>query len=85
MSRSYKKTPYSGDKNDKAYKKLSNRKIRKNKDIPDGKEYKKIISPWLIKDYYDIMSLKEWLDWRGKDYSSEEEAIIEYNRYYRRK
>ena len=86
MSRSYKKTPYSGDKKEHFYKNLANRKIRRSKeDQSDGKGYRKRFCRYIICDYWDIMTEKEWLEWRGKDYDSEEEAIKDYNRYYKRK
>lgn len=85
MSRSYKKTPYWGDKNDMAYKKIINKKLRKTKNIADGKEFKKYTCSWFIKDYYTIMTLKEWLERYGDDYASEDDAIKEYNKFYKRK
>lgn len=54
MSRSYKKYPYYGPK-DQDYKKISNRKIRRmgkrGEDLPDGNAYRKVIDPWDICDY----------------------------------
>lgn len=86
MSRSYKKTPYSGDKKDRFYKNAANRKIRRSKeDQPDGKGYRKHFCSYIIWDCWDIMTEKEWLEWRGKDYDSEEEALIEYRKWYKRK
>ena len=74
MSRSYKKTPYAGDKNDAYMKKQFNRKLRRqSKNIdPEGESddsylpnntYKKANQSWEICDYYDI---EPWEDYWGK-------------------
>lgn len=86
MSRSFKKTPYAGDKKQHYYKNMANRRVRKNKDIQDGKKYKKEYCSWMICDYYDIVSWKEFLEWRGDDYASEEEeARQDWFKIYKRK
>lgn len=64
MSRSYKKTPYAGQKKCKFSKKYSNKKIRKTeehcKKIADGGSFKKILEPWDICDYKAIETWKEF-------------------------
>lgn len=50
MSRSYKKQIHK-QRNDKCYKKLSNRLIRRYKDIVNGKFFKRILDPWDICDW----------------------------------
>ena len=56
MSRSYKHTPYSGDKKDKFLKKYANRKLRRKKLTHDlqNKSYRKDFCSWEICDYYWI-------------------------------
>lgn len=92
MSRSYKKTSYSGDRNDKAYKKVSNKRIRSYPEIPDGSFFRKILCSWFIKDYCSYMTEKEYLaEW--KDYDSHLRRCFptymaarqNYMKYYRRK
>ena len=64
MSRSYKKTPYAGQKKCRFSKKYSNRKIRQaetqRKKIADGGAFKKILEPWDICDFYSIETWKEF-------------------------
>ena len=56
MSRSYKHTPYCGDKKNKFFKKYFNRKLRRNKLKNNYKynSYKKDSCSWDICDYYWI-------------------------------
>ena len=55
MSRSYKKTPVYkegyGSKKLKFWKRLSNKRIRHTKDVPNNREFKKILEAWQIHDY----------------------------------
>ena len=69
MSRSYKKTPWAGDKSNTFMKKQFNRKLRrknKNTDPEDesnylsNKSYKKANESWDIKDYGWIMTWEEY-------------------------
>ena len=55
MSRSYKHTPIFKQPNDKDYKRLSNKIIRR-KDIPSGGAFKKVMSSWNICDYACLVS-----------------------------
>lgn len=88
MSRSYKKTPKLAVAEDKAYKKIFNRRIRRNHladNLSDGGAYKKLNDPWDICDY------KEYRSWRAfkKDnlnkYQNEQEAFLQWQKWYRRK
>ena len=56
MSRSYKHTPYAGDKKDKFLKKYANRKLRRKKLTHDlqYKSYRKDFCSWEICDFYWI-------------------------------
>ena len=55
VSRSYKRTPVSkegyGSKKLKFWKRLSNKKIRRTKYVPNNKEFKKIFESWMIHDF----------------------------------
>lgn len=85
VSRSYKRTPVSkegyGSKKLKFWKRLSNKKIRRTKDVPNNKEFKKIFESWMIHDfsfYYD----ESQLDTNCDDYESLKEH---WRKYYFRK
>ena len=58
MSRSRKKTPYSGDRKDRGYKRYANKKVRQklknSEEIYNYKEYKKLFCSYDICDYYTI-------------------------------
>ena len=56
MSRSYKHTPYAGDKKDKFFKKYANKKLRRKKLTHNlqHKSYKKDFCHYDICDYYHI-------------------------------
>ena len=72
MSRSYKHTPYAGDRKTKWAKRQANRKFRnylRRYNIQDEfpfSAYKRIGESWNICDYYSIMTWKEHLTWREK-------------------
>ena len=53
MSRSYKKHPVVSDDwtSKKLAKRWANKKIRKDKDIPSGKYYRRKYETWYIRDY----------------------------------
>lgn len=53
MSRSYKKYPFVKDRNSAKWgKRYCNKRVRKTKDIPNGRAYKKLTEPWdFIYDY----------------------------------
>ena len=61
MSRSYKKHPRVKDSADKFMKKYANKKIRRAKDIPSGKAYKKVFESWDISDWNWIWIKKKKL------------------------
>lgn len=62
MSRSYKKHPYYGPK-DQWYKNFSNRKLRRmhkrGETVPDGNAYRKVVDPWDICDHSTSITLEE--------------------------
>ena len=64
MSRSFKKSNWVKDPNNKYMKRFANKKVRNSKDVPSGKAYKKVFSSYDISDY-------KWM-WTKKD------AIYEY-------
>ncbi len=51
MSRSRKKTAIFKQKNDKWYKRHSNKKIRKTRDIPSGGAFRRVVNSYDICDY----------------------------------
>ena len=75
MSRSYKKTSYSGDHKGKEKKRIANQKVRswfkRNLDVKISRGgFRKIQNPWDICDYYSLCS---W-----EDYWKEELELYEY-------
>jgi hypothetical protein len=54
MSRSYKHNPWCKDGGEtyrRYQKNQANRKVRRSKDVPNGKVYRKFFEPWDIYDY----------------------------------
>ena len=88
MSRSYKKTPYSGDRKNKEGKRHANREFRSkidrlgiDEEIPPSL-HRKLSETWNICDYSEICSLPEWLknrkrsrDWRGEEFDEDDETL----------
>jgi hypothetical protein len=71
MSRSYKKNPVttnSGSSFRKFAKNQANRRIRKTKEMPDGKFFKKLYSSWDICDYKCFWTGESlwWPYWRAR-------------------
>lgn len=64
VSRSYKKTPVYqdgyGTKQIKWYKRCANKKVRRTKDIPGGKAYRKVYDTWIFRDYVFRQTLSEY-------------------------
>ena len=68
MSRSYKKYPFVKDRQScKWGKRYCNKRVRKTKDIPNGKAYRKITEPWDYIYDYSCTEFKEWViqSWEG--------------------
>ena len=61
MSRSYKKYPCIKDCS-KHGKRFANKRVRRTKDIPDGKAYRKVYNPWDISDWSFSKTWNEY--WR---------------------
>ena len=98
MSRSYKHTPYCGDRKDKILKQYANRRLRRKKlDIEyQYNAYKKAFPSWDICDYYEVeisfdeyykSRVSSWIRW-GQGYypfPKREEVWKEYCKMYLRK
>ena len=100
MSRSYKRTPRSGQQKDKFFKNYANRRLRR---LPTDEHpynnctYKKVSCSWNICDYEDVGTsfeqywerlVKSWHQWRTYNnipLPSREQAYEEYCRWYKRK
>ena len=98
MSRSYKKTPRSGDTKDKYFKRYANKKLRR---LPldetlQHKQYKKNFCSWEICDYETVgetfeqhweQALRSWYMWRHRyePYPNREEEYQKYMKWYKRK
>jgi hypothetical protein len=61
MSKSYKKHPILKVL-DQDFKKLSNKKVRRTKDLPNGGAYRKNGMSWDICDQSSRCTFKEWMD-----------------------
>lgn len=100
MSRSRKRTPYSGDKKNKFMKKYANRRLRRRKCLEETsyqhKSYKKDTCSYDICDYKSVGTsfqqywksiLKNWHAWgyRFEPYPDKEQAYQEYLKYFKRK
>lgn len=87
MSRSYKHTPYVGDKKGKFKKRLANKKVRNflknNKDFStkNKKFFRKIFETYEICDFYWIMNFKKFSLFNKKFFSSEKDM---YRYWYTR-
>ena len=99
MSRSYKRTPRSGDKKDKFFKRYENHRLRKlpfERTLNYG-AYKKHGEGWNICDYETVGTsfeqyweslVKSWHRWKsecGLPYPNRDEAYQEYCRWFLRK
>ena len=98
MSRSYKKTPRSGDRKDKFFKRYANRVVRHNKTESNlnYSSYKKRFCHYDICDYEDVgttfeqfwrQCIHSWHLWgfRHEPYPTREQAYKDYCRWYLRK
>lgn len=97
MSRSFKKTPYSGDAKGKDKKRLANDKVKsffkRNKDIQISHgDYRKIQNPWDICDFYSIETFEEYkkftlelCDKFNEPYPSEKEMYRDWYKAYKMK
>lgn len=99
MSRSYRHTPRAGQRKDKDYKKLANRRLRRLPidSLPlNNKSYRKHTCYYDICDYETVGTsfeefwrerVKWWHAWRYRydPYPTREQALKDYNRWYKRK
>ena len=97
MSRSYKKTPYTGDTKGKDKKHLANSKVRArlrdhDYELADGGAFKKIYEQYEICDYGWIMTWPEY--WHaqvdsyeryGGDYPNKKQEYRKWIKWYRSK
>jgi hypothetical protein len=85
MSRSYQKHPH-GKVGDKGYKKIYNRKLRRQKDLelPSGSAYKKVNSSYDICDYNCDTSIDSFFSWPWIEnkFDNEEEAMAYWKAKY---
>lgn len=100
MSRSYKHTPYSGDRKNKFMKRYANHIVRRNKlkDLySDYSGYKRAMDTWAICDYKTVGKTFEqhyaqevswWYEWRskyGEPFPDRKTCRKEYEKWYIRK
>lgn len=96
MSRSYKHTPYAGDKKGKEKKRIANKTVRNKLKYYDSQlfpsAYKRMYPSWNICDYYCIYPWKEYWEreqrfyaWgvaRGYKHMTEPDERTEYRKWY---
>lgn len=94
MSRSYKKHSRVKDPANKNMKKFANKKVRRTKDVPNGKAYKKLFESWDISDWNWIwtreQAINEYISapedsWIRKDYETLEEYLMYWEKCTKRK
>ena len=94
MSRSYKKHPRVKDSASRYMKKYANKKVRRTKNIPNGKAYKKVFESWEISDWNWIWTkneaIHEWESakpnsWIRKHYETLEKYLIYWEKCVKRK
>lgn len=76
MSRSYKRTPWVHDNEGgrKLAKREANKKVRRTKDIPDGRAYRKVYPRWDIYDqnyYWSKPVPADYTDWYWDEHAYE--------------
>jgi hypothetical protein len=69
MARSYKHSPVAKLENDKFFKKWANRVVRRRKEVPSGKAYKKLFDSYNICDFKCLIS-GDWVErlYKGREY-----------------
>lgn len=97
MSRSYKHTPYAGDKKTKSAKRWANKKYRNQlngiEDSMPLSAHRKMTETWDICDFHSRFTLTEWLklSQTSRRFSvtvkrmTEEEKIKNWHKWYKRK
>lgn len=100
MSRSYKHTPYCGDRKNKFMKRYANHVVRRSKlkgIYPDYSGYKRAMDSWDICDYktvgetfeqYYTREVRWWYAWRAlrnDPFPDRDECRKQYEKWYLRK
>lgn len=97
MSRSYKKTPRSGDRKDKFMKNYANRILRRNNEAYQNGSYKKCFCHYDICDYNSVYyefedwyckRVHEWKRWGqfyGYPYPDRKKEYRKWYKYYKMK
>ena len=94
MSRSYKKYNIVKDPSAKGMKKYANKKVRRTKNVPNGKAYKKVFESWNISDYQWIWTREEAIEtyneapadsWIKKHFETLEKYLIYWEKCVKRK
>lgn len=86
MSRSYRKSPFCGDRKDKFFKNYSNRIIRRSHKVSNideepvkynGGKYKRVFEAWTICDFWDRWTYNECKAFYHKYYPEYSDKDIE--------
>ena len=69
MARSYKHSPIAKLENDRFFKRWANRLVRRHKEVPNGKAYKKFFDSYNICDFKCLIS-GDWVDrlYKGREH-----------------
>ncbi len=65
MSRSFRKPVFKasyGSESTKFWKRIANKKVRKQAQVPDGSAYRKVFDSWTICDYRWWLAKPHWLN-----------------------
>lgn len=88
MSRSYKKAPRLGVIENKSYKKIFNRRIRRahlTDTINNGGSYKKLNERYNLCDYEEFCSWDEFQRKNLNKYLNKKEAFVQWWKWYKQK
>lgn len=94
MSRSFRKHPRAKDPADKDMKKYANKRVRRTKNIPNGKAYKKVFESYDISDWNSIWTKKEAIrmylsaepeSWIRQHFETLEKYLIYWEKCVKRK
>lgn len=85
MGKSYKKSPVCKDNegNRRKMKRLANKKVRKSKDVINGKSYKKEFCSYDIVDYRSYKTYGKFK--KSRNFSGRELTRDDWERWYKRK
>ena len=90
MSRSYKKSPINKERNNKVGKRLASRAVRRESDVQNGRQFRKIYCSWDISDwsfrghsYTAEQFRKAWFDPDNREFDRRRDSFNNWKTAYR--